>query len=72
MKNREVLWPLLSFYIKKTHLTLLRMPNNETARYKSFCVFIKLKISLKKKKKKKKKKKRNQGIRTKLNGEILP
>ena len=26
----------------------------------------------KKKKKKKKKKKRNQGIRTKLNGEILP
>ena len=66
MKNREVLWPLLSFYIKKTHLTLLRMPNNETAKYKSFCVF------RKKKKKKKKKKKRNQGIRTKLNGEILP
>ena len=56
MKNREVLWPLLSFYIKKTHLTLLRMPNNETARYKSFCFFLKLNNVLKKKKKKKKKK----------------
>ena len=55
MKNREVLWPLLSFYIKKTHLTLLRMPNNETARYKSFCFFKKLNNDLKKKKKKKKK-----------------
>ena len=29
------------------------MPNNETARYKSFCVFRKLNNDLKKKKKKK-------------------